>query len=109
MGHELDETGWKVFSDIIKRRMMINSYKNSNHHHHHHGFCLTTHPTVCQKQDVDADGSGVIDYTEFLAATLDRQPKKEALRIRISVFCIVNNFFFCFCFVFDNHFLSTET
>ena len=23
-------------------------------------------------QDVDADGSGVIDYTEFLAATLDR-------------------------------------
>ena len=27
-------------------------------------------------QDVDADGSGVIDYTEFLAATLDRRIRR---------------------------------
>ena len=26
---------------------------------------------------VDADGSGVIDYTEFLAATLDRHPAER--------------------------------
>ena len=29
--------------------------------------------TVLSAGGVDADGSGVIDYTEFLAATLDRQ------------------------------------
>eukprot|EP00438_Fugacium_kawagutii_P007277 Skav234425 [mRNA] locus=scaffold1656:141812:156149:- [translate_table: standard] len=28
--------------------------------------------SLMTRQDVDADGSGVIDYTEFLAATLDR-------------------------------------
>lgn len=31
---------------------------------------------------VDADGSGVIDYTEFLAATLDRRRGRRDVRRR---------------------------
>lgn len=36
--------------------------------------CFLRNTFRCGKKDVDADGSGVIDYTEFLAATLDKCP-----------------------------------
>lgn len=38
-------------------------------------------------RDVDSDGSGVIDYTEFVAATLDKRQYIQASKWRYAVRC----------------------